>query len=93
MDATTQNLIIIYFIVINVVTFIVYGIDKWLAKHAMWRISEPTLIWLAIAGGSVGALLGMEVWRHKKSHKLFSYGIPMILVAQIAFIWVIRYFL
>ena len=48
--------LIIYLIGINVVTFFIYGIDKWKARRGKWRIPEDTLIWLAIAGGSIGAL-------------------------------------
>ena len=58
-----------YLIAINVVTFLVYGIDKWKAKQGSWRISEATLLILAVIGGSIGALLGMKVWRHKTMHK------------------------
>ena len=58
-----------YLIVINVVTFLVYGIDKWKAKQGSWRISEATLLILAVIGGSIGALLGMKVWRHKTMYK------------------------
>ena len=76
---------------INVVTFFLYGIDKWKAKRSKWRISEATLIWLAVLGGSIGAWLGMKVWHHKTQHAKFKYGIPLILFAQIAlivfFVW------
>ena len=58
-----------YLTVINVVTFLVYGIDKWKAKQGSWRISEATLLMLAVIGGNIGALLGMKVWRHKTQHK------------------------
>ena len=58
-----------YLIVINVVTFLVYGIDKWKAKPGSWRISEATLLILAVIGGSIGALLGMKIWHHKTMHK------------------------
>ena len=75
-----------YLIVINVVTFLVYGIDKWKAKQGSWRISEATLLILAVIGGSIGALLGMNVWRHKTMHKKFKYGLPLILIIQIILI-------
>ena len=78
-----------YLIVINVVTFLVYGIDKWKAKQGSWRISEATLLILAIIGGSFGALFGMKVWRHKTMHKKFKYGLPLILLAQIALIYLV----
>ena len=63
------NALLYYLIVINVVTFLVYGIDKWKAKQGSWRISEATLLILAVIGGSIGALLGMKVWHHKTMHK------------------------
>ena len=75
-----------YLVVINVVTFFVYGIDKWKAKRSKWRISEATLLLMAVLGGSLGAWLGMKVWHHKTLHKKFRYGIPLILIAQIALI-------
>ena len=78
-----------YLIVINVVTFTVYGIDKLKAKQGSWRISEATLLILAVIGGSFGALFGMKVWRHKTMHKKFKYGLPLILLAQIALIYLI----
>jgi uncharacterized membrane protein YsdA (DUF1294 family) len=76
---------IIYLLIgINVLTFFVYGIDKWRAKQGRWRISEATLLMLAVIGGSIGALLGMRIWHHKTMHKKFKYGLPLILLAQIA---------
>ena len=71
-----------YLVVINVVTFFVYGIDKYKAKHSKWRISEAMLLRLAVIGGSIGALLGMRFWHHKTLHKKFKYGLPLILLAQ-----------
>ena len=77
-------------IVINVITFLVYGIDKWKAKQGNWRISEATLLLLAVIGGSIGALLGMQIWHHKTMHLKFKYGLPLILLAQIALIYFIN---
>ena len=95
----TQTIVYIL-IVINVITFLIYGIDKWKAKQGSWRISEATLLLLAIIGGSIGALLGMQVWHHKRMHKKFfaeqsgkaerKYGLPLILLAQIALIYFIN---
>ena len=82
----TTKLIVIYLIAINVVTFFLYGIDKWKAKRSKWRIPEATLLGLAVIGGSIGAWLGMKVWHHKTQHKKFKYGLPLILLAQIALI-------
>ena len=69
---------------INAVVFIMYGIDKYKAKKAKWRIPEATLLLLAVLGGSIGAWMGMKVWHHKTMHKKFKYGIPAILLIQIA---------
>ena len=75
-----------YLIVINIVTFVVYGIDKLKAKQGSWRISEATLLIFAVIGGSIGALLGMKIWHHKTMHKKFKYGLPLILIIQIILI-------
>ncbi len=84
---TTRQLILIYLIAINVVTFFLYGIDKWKAKRSKWRISEATILGLAVIGGSIGAWLGMKVWHHKTMHKKFKYGLPLILIVQIAIVF------
>ena len=85
-----QKIIVIYLIVINVVTFFIYGIDKWKAMRSKWRISEAMLLGLAVIGGSTGAWLGMKVWHHKTMHKKFKYGIPVIIVIQL---FIIGYFI
>ena len=83
---TLHSCLVCYLLAINAVTFIVYGIDKYKAKKTKWRISEATLLLLAVLGGSVGAWVGMKVWHHKTMHKKFKYGIPAILLIQIALI-------
>lgn len=70
----------------TLLTFIAYGFDKWKARHKRWRTPEATLLWLAVLGGSVGALLGMRVWHHKTQHKKFTVGVPLILLAQVALV-------
>ena len=79
-----HNILAYYLIIINAVAFIVYGIDKYKAKKAKWRIPEATLLMLAVLGGSIGAWTGMRVWHHKTMHKKFKYGVPAILLIQIA---------
>lgn len=74
---------IYYLIAINIITFIVYGIDKLKAKKGWWRIPETTLLLLALIGGSIGALAGMTFWRHKTQHLKFKYGVPAIFLAQL----------
>ena len=81
---TLYSYLAYYLLAINAVAFIVYGIDKYKAKKAKWRISEATLLLLAVVGGSIGAWMGMKVWHHKTMHKKFKYGIPAILMIQIA---------
>jgi uncharacterized membrane protein YsdA (DUF1294 family) len=71
---------------VNVIAFFMYGIDKWKAKKDKWRTSEATLLWIAVIGGSIGAWLGMKVWHHKTMHKKFRYGLPLILIMQIALV-------
>ena len=88
-DLSLLHISLIYLAVTNVVTFFMYGIDKWKAKRAKWRISEATLLGMAVIGGSIGAWLGMKTWHHKTLHKKFRYGVPLILIAQMALaIWI-----
>lgn len=68
---------------VNVITFVVYGIDKLKAKKGKWRVPETTLLLLAIIGGSVGAWCGVKVWHHKTMHLKFKYGIPLIMAVQV----------
>lgn len=82
------TVLLVWLAAVNVVTFAVYGIDKAKAKRGAWRVPERTLFLLPLLGGSLGALLGMKVFRHKTKHWYFVWGIPLILVAQIALaIW------
>lgn len=78
-----MNGLILYLVVINVVAFLAFGLDKLKAKADAWRIPEKTLLGLAIIGGSVGAILGMRTFRHKTRHKQFSVGLPVILALQL----------
>ena len=88
-----KKIVLIYLVAINIVTFFLYGIDKWKAKRSKWRIEESTLLGWAAAGGSIGALLGMKAWHHKTLHKKFKYGLPAILIAQIAIVGAIMYYI
>ena len=76
--------IICYLLAVNIVTFILYGIDKYKSKRSKWRISEATLLLMAVIGGSIGAWGGMRIWHHKTMHKMFKYGIPVIIILQVA---------
>ena len=75
-----------YLLAVNSLTFLLYGIDKYKAKKGRWRISEATLLTMAAIGGSIGAWAGMRLWHHKTMHKKFKYGIPVIIIMQIALV-------
>lgn len=79
-----------YLILINAVAFILMLADKHKAKKKKFRIPEATLMWSAALGGSIGALCGMYLVRHKTKHVKFTVGIPLILIVQIiagAILW------
>lgn len=82
-----------YLIIMNLVTFIVYGIDKEKAKRNLWRIPEAHLLLLAIIGGSIGAYLGMHLWHHKTKHVQFRLGIPVIFASQLLLSFFVFHFI
>lgn len=87
-ELLTLRNIIIYVICINLVAFLVMGIDKWKAKRGAWRIKESTLFVLVLLGGGIGGIAGIYTFRHKTQKAYFKYGFPVIIVAQIvAIIW------
>lgn len=79
-----MRLLLVYFLAVNVVAFVMYGIDKYKARHGRWRISEFALLMAAAVGGSIGAWAGMKVWRHKTMHKKFKYGVPLLFALHIS---------
>lgn len=76
--------IVIYLLVANSLGFLSMGIDKFKAKQGMWRTKEKTLFLIAVFGGSIGSIVGMYAFRHKTKHNSFIFGMPIILVVQIA---------
>ena len=76
----------IYFIIINLIGFLSMYLDKYKARKHLWRIPEATLFIIAIIGGSIGSILGMRVFHHKTRHWYFVYGMPAILIIQIALV-------
>ena len=88
--ATPAGALAVWLIAINLVTFAVYGADKRRARRGAWRVPEKTLFLLPLLGGSVGALLGMRVFRHTTKHWCFVWGVPAILLAQLALaVWLL----
>lgn len=74
---------LIYLVIINLIGFVIMGIDKSRARKNKWRISEKTIFVTALLGGSIGVKLGMQQYRHKTQHKQFVYGIPAIIIIQL----------
>ncbi|MCI6973372.1 MAG: DUF1294 domain-containing protein [Clostridia bacterium] len=79
MDAVT-----IYFLAINIVLFVVMGVDKYRAIRRRWRIPEATLFILALVGGACGGTVGMYSFRHKTKHWYFAVFFPLLALAQLA---------
>ena len=69
---------------VNLFAFLLYGVDKAKAKKGAWRIPEATLLLAAALGGSLVALLGMELFRHKTKHLKFRVLVPLCLIVHIA---------
>lgn len=83
------TLLLFWLAAINLITFAIFGLDKWKARRkerrpSVRRVPERTLLLLAAIGGSAGALLGMRVFHHKTLHRAFRFGVPAILVLQLA---------
>lgn len=74
--------LVIIIMVMNLITFFIYGEDKRRAQKGRWRIPEKTLLLLALLGGGAGALLGMHMFHHKTQKPLFRIGVPCILILQ-----------
>lgn len=88
MDIITK-LVIAYLVVVNLVAFALMGIDKQKAKKGKYRIPEKTLFLSAILGGSIGAMYGMHLFRHKTKHITFKFGMPIILIVQMLLVIIV----
>ena len=84
-----MKFILLYLLIINAAGFLFMLADKWKAKKNRWRIPEATLMTVAALGGSIGSLLGMYTVRHKTKHLKFTLGVPAILIAQIAIVFLL----
>ncbi len=78
-----SQLLICYFVTVNICGVLFMGLDKWKAKKRSWRIPEATLFIIAVIGGALGSIIGMYLFRHKTRHWYFVYGMPAILVIHI----------
>ena len=92
---TIITVVILYLAIINVVGYVIMGVDKKRAIRGAWRISEASLFFTALLGGSLGCILGMQHFRHKTKHWYFVVGMPLILILQICIavlIWKTHWF-
>ena len=87
---TITQVFIFYLIIVNLIDFILMGVDKKKAIRGAWRIPEATLFLFALIGGSLGGILGMHFFHHKTKHWYFRWGMPAILAAQLALYWLIQ---
>lgn len=79
----------IYYICVNIIAFILYGLDKKYAREGRWRIPEKTLLGIALIGGAAGAWIGMQTFRHKTKHMSFRMLVPLFAVVHM---WmIVRY--
>ena len=88
-----EKILLVYLLIVNAAGFLLMLVDKIKARKNLWRIPEATLMTGAAIGGSIGAIAGMNLFRHKTKHAKFYIGLPVILVLQIvAAICIIFYF-
>ena len=83
MSKEALQLLLGYLLLVNLIAFVLMGLDKCRARRDQWRIPEKTLFLPAVLGGSLGAILGMRLFRHKTRHWYFRYGLPALLAAQV----------
>ena len=83
-EITPSLLFAAYALLINLVAFIMYGVDKHRAQKRKGRLSEAALIWIAVFGGSIGAIMGMYLFHHKTQKRKFTILLPLIFFAQLA---------
>ena len=74
--------LILLLLVLNLISFALFGIDKAKAKAGAWRIPERVLLWSAVLSGGIGAYLGMRMFHHKTRKPRFAVGIPCIMIAE-----------
>ena len=76
-----------YLAAVNLAAFLLYGVDKFKARRGLWRIPESVLLFMAAAGGSAGALLGMRFFHHKTKKPRFFIGVPVMLFLHLLILW------
>ena len=81
-----NQIVITYLVLINAAAFVLMLADKQKARRGAWRIPEATLLGVAVLGGSIGAIAGMQLFHHKTRHWKFKLGLPLILATQIGLV-------
>lgn len=81
------KILIVYLLITNLIGFVLMGTDKRKAIRHTYRIPEKTLFLAALLGGSIGSILGMQIFRHKTKHWYFVIGMPAILILQILLVF------
>ena len=87
MREVVHSQLLVVFLLLNAVSFLLFGLDKWKAKHGRWRIPESTLLLSAALGGSTGAFLGMKMFHHKTRKAKFYLGVPALWIIQVILLW------
>ena len=82
----TKEMIFLYVIIINIIGFLIMGIDKFKAQRGYWRTPEKTIFMITLLGGGIGTVAGMYVFRHKTKKLKFTIGLPTILISEIVLI-------
>ena len=70
--------LVLWLVFVNVLSLLLFGLDKYRARHKQWRIPESALFLVALVGGSLGAVIGMDLFRHKTRHRRFHRGLPIL---------------
>ncbi|MGI6663937.1 MAG: DUF1294 domain-containing protein [Christensenellaceae bacterium] len=86
MQSFLRQYALLYFLLMNIISFVLFGIDKYAAKTGRWRIRERVLLLFAVFGGAGGALMGMYVFHHKTKKNPFRYLVPLLFLLYL-FIW------
>jgi len=84
-----ENVFYISFLALNILGFLMTSFDKHQAKSGRWRVPEKRFFILGLLGGATGILIGMKVVRHKTKHSLFTIGMPLLVVVNLIFYYVI----
>ncbi len=86
-----KKYILMYFVIINFITFIVFALDKICAIKKKWRYKEVSLLGLCLFGGAIGGFLAMHLFRHKTKKKVFVIGVPLMIIIQLVIVmWFIK---